>query len=648
MQIICMSIFFTKINLFHMMESHWTVIICCTMNFNYINKCLVFLQGKYDVVSQVDFVPTISLLLGSPIPFSNLGAIITDLFNYCPWWDTDGNKIKQVYHVVKALRLNANQVHNYLKMYSQVSEEFPVQLYADLSDLFEKTEGDLQKLVTSLHLDGNNKGILPQLEELEKQYQNYLSRVKEMCQNIWAKFDLNLMFVGLCLTFLAVTMNLCFFINIHTADGISTFLFITIVFSVWLVVFFIFIWMLSLNLSGLILCTLSGTSIFLVLTFVLTKVMWSQNVSTRKENKIEQCQTLSILSFFSAFSFLIYMASLFSNSFVVYEDSVSAFMTQSLLSITLIQSIISLCGRSEKKDRLSAQKADLSSRSISTHLTLASLTGLAILCGAAIRLVDNFVPCREEQWTCEISSYLQSLSSITDDQQIYKNYKYFFTVASVLVLPLFLRFYSKYYGNLNGYSPSVICASYICPLSMVFACFYWALQAAPKRIVESMPDWQLIMSARAVYVLGFLSFPLLIFSPLSIFVVFPNKSKFNMPFQGTDDIMPRMYNHIKMNWKKHLPQFGADNEISDKPPLVYGLATVYSSAIFIMLFNVLPALLLLFGDATAPAITLQLVASILFLELVANQKSHLSPGEPYLISAPNNVTVDSNRDRYNE
>ena len=56
----------------------------------------VHFQGRHKSVFQVDFVPTLSLLLGVPIPFSNLGSIITDLFTYCPWWKTDSNKIQQV------------------------------------------------------------------------------------------------------------------------------------------------------------------------------------------------------------------------------------------------------------------------------------------------------------------------------------------------------------------------------------------------------------------------------------------------------------------------------------------------------------------------------------------------------------------------
>ena len=61
-------------------------------------------------VSQIDLVPTISLLLGLPVPFSSLGTIVLDLFSHCPWWPARGSRIKRVYHVVKALRLNANQV----------------------------------------------------------------------------------------------------------------------------------------------------------------------------------------------------------------------------------------------------------------------------------------------------------------------------------------------------------------------------------------------------------------------------------------------------------------------------------------------------------------------------------------------------------
>ncbi len=78
-------------------------------------KCLfptLLFQVLQRTVSQIDLVPTISLLLGSPIPFSSLGTLVTDLFSHCSWWQNPGGRIKQVYHVVKALQVNAHQVRN--------------------------------------------------------------------------------------------------------------------------------------------------------------------------------------------------------------------------------------------------------------------------------------------------------------------------------------------------------------------------------------------------------------------------------------------------------------------------------------------------------------------------------------------------------
>ena len=55
---------------------------------------------KTETVSQKDFVPTISLMLGVPIPFSNLGRVIIDLFTHCSTWKTGSSPIKQVGHTM--------------------------------------------------------------------------------------------------------------------------------------------------------------------------------------------------------------------------------------------------------------------------------------------------------------------------------------------------------------------------------------------------------------------------------------------------------------------------------------------------------------------------------------------------------------------
>ena len=58
-------------------------------------------------VQQIDLVPTISLLLGLPIPFNNLGSVIPELFNR----DSDGSSLQT------AMELNAIQIRRYLDAY---------------------------------------------------------------------------------------------------------------------------------------------------------------------------------------------------------------------------------------------------------------------------------------------------------------------------------------------------------------------------------------------------------------------------------------------------------------------------------------------------------------------------------------------------
>ncbi|KIJ58598.1 hypothetical protein HYDPIDRAFT_102314 [Hydnomerulius pinastri MD-312] len=56
-------------------------------------------------IQQIDLVPTLSLLLGLPIPFNNLGSVVPEVFNRAGWG------------VREALELNARQIKRYLDTY---------------------------------------------------------------------------------------------------------------------------------------------------------------------------------------------------------------------------------------------------------------------------------------------------------------------------------------------------------------------------------------------------------------------------------------------------------------------------------------------------------------------------------------------------
>ena len=64
-------------------------------------------------MSQIDLVPTLSLLLGVPIPYSNLGSVITEVMY-------DHNSKAADNQLLQALKINQQQITNYLTHYNLV------------------------------------------------------------------------------------------------------------------------------------------------------------------------------------------------------------------------------------------------------------------------------------------------------------------------------------------------------------------------------------------------------------------------------------------------------------------------------------------------------------------------------------------------
>ena len=104
---------------------------------------VLFSQEQHPKVWQVDLVPTMSLLLGAPIPFSNLGAVITDLFSLPTPREMAGAQSHNltVEHnlllAVKALQLNALQVSlarlaNLVKSQKTSGSHFAEQIFKDI------------------------------------------------------------------------------------------------------------------------------------------------------------------------------------------------------------------------------------------------------------------------------------------------------------------------------------------------------------------------------------------------------------------------------------------------------------------------------------------------------------------------------------
>ena len=122
-------------------------------------------------VQQIDLVPTLSLLLGLPIPFNNLGTVIPEFF----WRDDKGLDL------TLALEINAAQIRRYLNAYrasvsgGELDDAWPE--LQSMWDAIEETQPLSEERLIALHL--------------------YTRFALETCRYLWAQFNPVLMGFGL-------------------------------------------------------------------------------------------------------------------------------------------------------------------------------------------------------------------------------------------------------------------------------------------------------------------------------------------------------------------------------------------------------------------------------------------------------------------
>ncbi|KMS94372.1 hypothetical protein BVRB_022070, partial [Beta vulgaris subsp. vulgaris] len=144
-------------------------------------------------IKQVDLVPTLSLLLGSSIPYSSLGTVISELFTVntaAPWKRACG-----------ALRINAWQVQRYLHDYSSTSHLFEPELMQHLTAEFLSVDHDYIQLAIDLQSEKFHSEAA--YMELANRYEAVLSRSQSMCREKWTMFDLTSMIYGVILLLVA-------------------------------------------------------------------------------------------------------------------------------------------------------------------------------------------------------------------------------------------------------------------------------------------------------------------------------------------------------------------------------------------------------------------------------------------------------------
>lgn len=146
--------------------------------------------AKVRPISQIDLVPTLSLLLGVPIPFNNLGAPIEEAFLGAHGDDYE--------NLATVALLTSSQIHRYQKEYAVVRRLDPKATTKSNGLWNAATVAWKQTTDSSLTVDEQ------QWKELLSTFSNYQKENLNMCKDLWARFDLINMSCGvtvLLLTF---------------------------------------------------------------------------------------------------------------------------------------------------------------------------------------------------------------------------------------------------------------------------------------------------------------------------------------------------------------------------------------------------------------------------------------------------------------
>ena len=461
-----------------------------------------------------------------PIPFSNLGMIIPEVF--LPWQtvgagfedgnrfsaeESDGYKGRVTREFLTALQINAEQLQRYLKTYVKHSEDFPSDVYVTLQTKLARA----QKLHSSLKSSQNSSQA--ELTEVASAYVGYMREVKSMCHNVWAKFDDFHIAQGIILFALAVCMNVlslfdpdlslqCLLKCFPTACVLGA-----VVSLVSLVVSPL---PLEVGLSSLLDMFLS-LSFYPLLLFLLFHVSFlCYQIYQSFENSLTNVVLLGIdrLSFTYVFSIVVTVAcsvTLLSNSFILYEGDMTIFLIQSMLicfSVQRLQQCLTIrpslsqhsttC--SSDKEKIEMQKIGLK-----TPLSIVSILRTLwplLLAMLLVRVTRLFHACRDLQVECEATSFIQPYHGAVETLGRLADARLFLSCLGVTCVPASLAVFVRRNKHSRRLSWSLsLCVYFALPLSSLLVCGFWFLQSLPQHTLDSLPHWQHVILPRAVYTL---------------------------------------------------------------------------------------------------------------------------------------------------
>lgn len=543
----------------------------------FVHSKVPLIGQDQDSVKQIDLIPTLATILGIPIPYSNLGTIITSCL------PLPATKITNWTELSSTIWANVQQMTLYIQDYSSLSTIFDTEKIDELKIKYTILKGQF-----------NNKNIDD--EVFVHNCIEYLSELREMCEDVWIQFDSFSMTRGLLLCFIPVFF-LYTMINCLTTSQLS------IVFSKSLIIF-IYILTATIIISCAVCYYINIISNFFATTYFVSGVagiftlsfILIQNWELISINWHEMSKKYKLVDVFYRFVLLVSICAFFSNSFVVQECYVSLFLLLTLISTTILD-LFNISSSKISKSIKNNFKATIRFKFVIL---------LAFFC-VLIRFSMYYWQCREEQNCPESSS--QKLSNTSRAQLI-------FALVAVGLVVTFTRMWLRYCGNLAAFNITVLFAQYAPTVITVCCGGFWVLHYLPiDGKPKSSPLWQADYLALIAYYLIIIGLLITYSRPLTVFII-PNNVNSN--FQKSVKTVPQIFQEVKT-------LFSERNQKREDVPIICGLATAYSATFVISAVYILLLFILLLGHAVAPSAVLLYFSAAVILCISSISRYERSP-----------------------
>lgn len=531
---------------------------------------------QIDTLKQIDLVPTLSAILGIPIPFQNLGKIVLN----CIPLSNSTNAIENWQFALHTVWSNVQQMMDYIKEYSKNEKSFNEEKLEPIYRLFSNLRKKLslvddETTFNAFHTEANT----------------YMESLRQMCEEVWIQFEFFNMARGLLFLFLSIFFTYIIMdgVPINRQPEIFTSSF------VYCSYFVVFLAVLGSAVSYYFGYVDDLMSLIFFSTGLCSQAMLGmliiQNWEVISMNWYARSQKERLINFLCRLILLLNVSTVFSNSFIVDESLVLQFL--------LISAII-IIAMSIKPNNSPPLKRKTPEKKI--NWSKLKYLAVAVVISLLIKVTTYFWKCREEQQWCFDTPFEGTYAAPKSE---FTKLQWATTLIFLSIFVFCVKEWLKNCGNLNGYSITVTLSKFLPYLTVVSVAGFWVIKnskTSPNYPTPIKPLNILAWSAYSFITLGISS---CIIWPLMTYII-PSESS----IQTNTNMIHNLFKKVKTCLSEH------DQE-NESIPVICGLGTVYSS-VYIIVGSYLTLLFaLLLGEATGTSAVIMFVVACLVVLLTS-------------------------------